>query len=40
MSETGIEGDQETSNALSRLDVIVISVIGLIVVGMLIWGML
>lgn len=38
-SESGIEGDQDTSNALSRVDAIVIGVLGLIVVGMLIWGM-
>ncbi len=39
MDESGFGVDQETSNALSRVDAIVIGVLGLIVVGMLIWGM-
>jgi hypothetical protein len=38
-SETGIEGDKETSSALSRLDFIVTAALAVIVVVMWIWGM-
>lgn len=40
MDESGFGMDQETSSALSKVDCIVLVVLGLIVLGMLIWGML
>lgn len=39
MDESGFGLDQETSDALSRVDCIVLVLLGLIVVGVLVLGM-